>query len=452
MDICKKRRVTGLFAFMLFVCAAAAQQYSVTGGSKAPILAVDDKMVQVYLVYGTENLQISYTSSSTSHKWYRYKTRVNDDAEEISSVQTGNTSVITEVGEEYGYYVIDESVSVMNRYYVWVVDYSKYEFDIRSMSVSPDTDQCFSIRFEGDADVKEMIFYDPVYGTQEKVRREFELSYETVKWNEELSQFFPESFRRTFNTELFSTSFTSPLVDTEIVLTGDMFARHFGVEKSISVPYQAVAIDVHADTVIISSGSGSGVSGASDGELQAPATVSFRAHANIPVASLFTWKIFRDDDPENPILIFAAEEFEYTFDREGSYTVKLEVSDRSGSCTNDDEEEGREYRISITETEMVVPNAFSPGTTPGINDIFKVRYKSVMKFQGWVFNRWGNELFHWTDPTQGWDGKYRGKYVPPGAYYYLIEYTGTDGKKRVKKGDINVFRSKSINTEIPIVE
>jgi len=83
-----------------------------------------------------------------------------------------------------------------------------------------------------------------------------------------------------------------------------------------------------------------------------------------------------------------------------------------------------------------------------MNDIFKVRFKSVVSFQGWIFNRWGTELFHWSNPAQGWDGRYRGQYVPAGAYYYLIEYTGTDGKKRTKTGDVNVFRGRNIDTEI----
>ena len=139
---------------------------------------------------------------------------------------------------------------------------------------------------------------------------------------------------------------------------------------------------------------------------------------------------------------------EHTFNNNGTFLVKLEVNS-AGMCSNEeDEEEQRTFTISITETEMEVPNAFSPGTTPGINDIFKVRYKSVIKFQGWIFNRWGNELFHWTDPEQGWDGKYRGKYVAPGAYYYFIEYTGTNGKNRKKKGEINVFRGRRIDMDI----
>ena len=445
MDINNIKRIGWIFAFVMFVFTAVAQQYSVTGGAKEPYLAADDSpaRIKVYLVYGMDNVQISYTSSSTSHQWYRYKTGVNRDSEAVNSTQSGNTSFITNPEEGYGYYVKESENNAMN-HFVAIIDYSKYEFNIRNLNISPNVDQCSAIRFEGDADIRDMI-YVTMSGTQAKVSRVFELRYETIKWNVESGRFVPESFFETFNTGPFSTTFPSPLADTEISLSGDMFARHFGVEKSITIPYQAKAIRAYPDTLIVSSGSGSG-SGADGGELQAPAIITFRANANMPVASRFSWKIFKDDDLEKPIAFSSAEEFEYTFNISGSFTVTLEVSDRTGSCSS--EEENHEFKISITETEMVVPNAFSPGTTPGINDIFKVRYKSVRNFQGWVFNRWGNELFHWADPSQGWDGKYRGKYVPPGAYYYMIEYTDTNGKKRVKTGDINVFRSKSIDTEI----
>ena len=117
------------------------------------------------------------------------------------------------------------------------------------------------------------------------------------------------------------------------------------------------------------------------------------------------------------------------------------MSDRSGRCTNKD----NSYKISITETVLEVPNVFSPESSPGVNDVFKVAHKSVVRFSAWIFNRQGSQLYHWTDPNGGWDGKYRGRYVPAGAYYYVIEYTGTDGRTHRKSGDINVVRSNTYN-------
>ena len=44
-----------------------------------------------------------------------------------------------------------------------------------------------------------------------------------------------------------------------------------------------------------------------------------------------------------------------------------------------------------------------------------------------------------TDPSQGWDGKYNGKVVPAGTYYYVIKAKGADGKEYTKSGDINII-------------
>jgi hypothetical protein len=57
------------------------------------------------------------------------------------------------------------------------------------------------------------------------------------------------------------------------------------------------------------------------------------------------------------------------------------------------------------------------------------------------------ELFTWTDPSQGWDGKKGGKYVPPGVYFYIIEAEGSDGVPYKRKGDINILRSKNVQNE-----
>ena len=445
MNSSKKRKIVGLFAFLLFVSYAFAQQYSVTGGAKTPLQVVDTTRMQVFLVYGTENVQISYTSSSSSsHQWRRYKTSALDNPENVASTQNGTTSFITNVEAGYCYFV-DAQENMAYNNFVWIIDYSKYEFNIRDLNVLSQY-QCSFLRFTGDVDIPEITYNTPS-GFQEKISREFEVSYETLEWNVIFKSFSNMQFSRTFTTDLFTSSFPAPLKDTEITLSGDKFAQHFGVGKSISILYQAVAVEVHADTMILSVGA-SNMSEKGESDLLAPAVINFKANSNIPVASGFTWKILKIEEGDTTIVRYVyTDEMEHTFNNEGIFHVKLEVS--SSMCSNlEDDEETRTFIIEITQTEMKVPNVFSPGTTPGVNDIFKVHYKSVLNFKGWVFNRWGNELFHWTNPEQGWDGKYRGKYVPPGAYYYLIEYTGTNKKNYKKKGEINVFRSKTINDEI----
>ncbi|MDR2473714.1 MAG: gliding motility-associated C-terminal domain-containing protein [Tannerella sp.] len=438
------RRLFVIFAVTLAVSHIWGQQYTVTGGVGEALTAVENAnyRIKVFMVYGMENVRISYTSTSTSHKWYRYRTAVDEfNPEPVASTQNGTTSYITDVEDGCGYYV-DENGPM--RYYAWIVDYGKYEFKMSLLEVDPEVDPCVAVRFKGEYYMPDIEYYTPG-GAAIKIAREFEVSYPTVKWDGERKSFITETHTETFAGDPFNRSYsTLPLQDTEIKLQGDLFARHFGVEKILTIPfYEAKAIEVHADTIVVSAGT-TNVQGGGDA-LSAPAVIAFRAIANTPVASLFNWKIFNADEPDKPIIDFSQAEVEYTFNRAGTFIAKLHVSDRSGSCSSDE----HSFTIDITETEMVIPNAFSPGVTVGINDIFRVKYKSIVKFRGWIYNRWGNELFSWTDPAQGWDGKYRGRYVPAGAYYYLIEYTGTDGKKHVRKGDVNVFRTAGKEPERP---
>jgi gliding motility-associated-like protein len=439
----KMEKIVYIIVLALTVCVATAQEYTVSGGLGEPLLAVDNTnyRIKIFLVWGMENVKVSYISASTAHKWYRYRTKVDAlNPEAVASVQNGTSSYITGVEDEYGYYV-DENGNM--RYYVFIIDYSKLAAVINSIEVASDVDPCVAIRLTGDADIKDINYYTPG-GALMKVAREFQVSYQTQKWNETLKQFSSDTYSETFSGNPFARSFTTPpLTDTEIRLQGDEFARHFGVEQSaVTDLYEAKALEIHADTTVVSTGSGN-VTGGSESEFSAPALILFKAYGNTPVASRFLWQIFREEEPDKPLIHSSTEEVEYTFDRTGTFIAKLEVSDRSGSCLNDE----HQFQISITETVMEIPNAFSPGTTPGVNDVFRVKYKSVVDFHGRIYNRWGNELFSWSNPADGWDGKYRGSYVPAGAYYYLIEYTGTDGKTRVRKGDVNVFRSKSINLE-----
>jgi gliding motility-associated-like protein len=409
-------------------------QYQVSGGAKTPLLAADNTphRIQVWLVYGMENVTISYSSSSSSHQWYRYQTKALE-AEPISSVQQGTTSVVDNLTEGYGYFVKEGDELAR---YIWLIDYSKYLPDIQNLRVSENADPCSVLRLDGTNLTAPLNYRVPV-GETATIDRRFEISYMTQLWRESSKQFTSALKIDTIEGDPLRISLNEPpLYDTEIQLTGDLFARHFGVEKTATTPfYTAVALEVHSDTLILSA-SQSNMS-LSDGEILAPADMRFTAYANTPVASLFIWQVFRSEEPDKPLVRLTDSQMEYTFNLAGNYIVKLEVSDRSGKCTNTE----HSYNINITETVMRIPNVFTPEGSPGVNDEFRVAYKSVVRFSAWIFNRLGAELFHWTDPSKGWDGKYRGRYVPAGTYFYIIEYTGTDGKSHKRSGDVTVIRS-----------
>jgi gliding motility-associated-like protein len=125
--------------------------------------------------------------------------------------------------------------------------------------------------------------------------------------------------------------------------------------------------------------------------------------------------------------------------------MRYVVNNAAGTCpaygedivTGDDY-----YTISISESQLECPNIFSPGSTPEVNDVWKVSYKSLVEFHCWIFNRWGNLVYEYTDPAGGWDGTYRGQLVDTGVYYYVVTAVGSDGVKYKRRGDINILKYK----------
>lgn len=70
-----------------------------------------------------------------------------------------------------------------------------------------------------------------------------------------------------------------------------------------------------------------------------------------------------------------------------------------------------------------LPNTFTPNGD-GINDVFRpYPYKFVEKIDMKIYNRWGDLVYHTTDPDINWMGKDQrtGKPLPEGVYYYLCD-------------------------------
>ncbi|MDD2602523.1 MAG: gliding motility-associated C-terminal domain-containing protein, partial [Prevotella sp.] len=103
--------------------------------------------------------------------------------------------------------------------------------------------------------------------------------------------------------------------------------------------------------------------------------------------------------------------------------------------------EGQPISVSISESKLEMPNAFSPNGD-GINDIYRAKegYRSLIEFKATIFNRWGQKLYSWTDPADGWDGKFNGKNVADGVYFVLVQAKGADGRKFNIKRDVNLLR------------
>ena len=93
--------------------------------------------------------------------------------------------------------------------------------------------------------------------------------------------------------------------------------------------------------------------------------------------------------------------------------------------------------------QLVFPNAFSPNND-GVNDTFMPETNCLINsYDLWIYNRWGEELFWTNNPTDAWNGFYKGIKQELGVYVYRVQYTtlenGTVQTKNLK-GNVSLIR------------
>lgn len=185
----------------------------------------------------------------------------------------------------------------------------------------------------------------------------------------------------------------------------------------------------------------------------APLTATFYANPSDvgEYTAYYEWHFTLEGDDE-PYLIRYDEDTEYTFTEAGSHTIELYATFVNGTdtvfYTEDYWENAQAISVTISESYLDMPNAFSPNGD-GINDVYKAKegYQSIVEFHAWIFNRWGKVLFEWTDPEDGWDGTYKGKDVADGVYFVKVNAKGADGIKYTFKRDVNLLRGYTETTE-----
>ena len=438
------KRVLFLSVFLINLFSSlTAQQYSVRGGSGIPLREVNDTQyrIEVYMLYGLSDAQISFTSSNQgTHQWYRYRDNANN-AVQISSNQDGNTSYITDIQDGYGYFVGSPTEELPR--YVWIVDYSLYVPHFFDFKVVEDEYKCTSLKIFTDAEAEPLYYYLPT-GLRRNLDRIYNLQYDTQVWRENEKQFIIEEQNRKLNeNQIYEITIEPPpLINTTFTLTGDQFAEHFGMQQAIrSEEYIAIAVEArytvetdkeHADNELHNTGDALGGS--------APIEYIFTAYANEPVAAFYSWKISRRDSISEQMIDYAQHNdrtLRYNFEQDGFYRVELKVISRQPDCIDTT----IYFDVIIDNTVIKIPNAFSPGSSIGVNDELKIAFSSIISFKASVFNRWGNLLFQWSDPGKGWDGRVNGKFVPPGVYYVIVEYKDSNGKARTASRAVNVLRA-----------
>lgn len=97
--------------------------------------------------------------------------------------------------------------------------------------------------------------------------------------------------------------------------------------------------------------------------------------------------------------------------------------------------------MTITVLNCVEPmDAFTPNGD-GINDRWLVNLRACYtKAIVEVFNRYGNRVYRSDNYQNDWDGRFEGKALPDGTYYYVITLDLINGKKTYVKGNVTILR------------
>jgi gliding motility-associated-like protein len=154
---------------------------------------------------------------------------------------------------------------------------------------------------------------------------------------------------------------------------------------------------------------------------------------------------------EDPTLILVGNtDLSYTY----LWTPATDLDDSSAAQPITVTEEDITYTVLVTDTngcffidsiEVIyspnidVPSGFTPNDD-GTNDVWNIRLlEKYPNASVQIFNRWGTSLYEAPNGyTTPWDGKYDGKQLPIGTYYYLIDFK--DPALKPISGPITIIR------------
>ncbi|MDD4429060.1 MAG: gliding motility-associated C-terminal domain-containing protein [Paludibacter sp.] len=425
-----KQKVLFSVAVVIYSTILFAQEIEVSGVKKI-YNDYENRVDYLVMMYGiTNNAEISVIlpDPSLSVNWYRYP-----DLQFVSNQNNlspdDHTGYLAKITGTFNGQPYNKELSV------WVVDYKIYQPVLNSLSVpDPQPAGCNQLTLALDAVIPEM-YYMTTNGLKYRLVRDFTLHYENLAWNNEWKTVQIEK-QLTVDDNTIEVD-DPPFKDTYFTLTGDQFASDLNIAlPSIQSPlYQAIRVvsKIKTETTVrVETNEGDRPDNVKTLSGSAPLEINFTAVANTPVADFFRWEI---SSGEAPFIVRTGESHRYTFDKAGTFTVKL-IAENNAYCNHTDS-----VVIKISESAIYAPNVFTPNGD-GFNDEFRVAYKSIIEFDCWIFNRWGSKIYHWSDPQKGWDGTYNGKPVHEGAYFYVIKAKGSDGIVYNLKGDINLLRGK----------
>ncbi|MDR2825060.1 MAG: gliding motility-associated C-terminal domain-containing protein [Prevotellaceae bacterium] len=414
-----------IFIVLTTFCGANAQ-FTTTNGTSGVMIynggsGTDYEGIDYIVVFQEimPQAEIQYLGAGTSFEWYKFTD---------TSVSIINQSYISPEAATGYILKIDNSREIT----LWVIDYSQMHLEIDDVIIDPDfTDVCNFAKLNLTGTIPPLA-YQTRDGINHFINREVSVNYQTQNWGTESWITVDTTVIETLNGN--SVQVPAPLTNTTFELTiSDPFAAAFGLADIVvqSNVYQAIAVKnklLTTTTTREAENEDQRPDNEAFLEGSAPLDIHFVGNSTAAVTHN-QWTILR----ENQLYFMRNEpDFRYTFSEFGRYKIVLASSNQQ--CTYTDS-----VVVKINESALEVPNVFTPNGD-GVNDEFRVAHRSLRTFQMAVYNRWGNKIYTSDDPQGGWNGRIGNRDAAAGPYFYYIKAEGTDGKKYVKKGDINLIR------------
>lgn len=118
-------------------------------------------------------------------------------------------------------------------------------------------------------------------------------------------------------------------------------------------------------------------------------------------------------------------------DKPGSYYVTV----TKNSCAASDT-----LVVFPGDCAIFIPSAFTPNND-GLNETFGVLGDVTVKdFSFQIFNKWGQMVFNSSTVSQKWDGSFKGKKMPIGAYPWILYYVTANGVRKYQQGTVMLIR------------
>ncbi len=412
------------------------------GGIGLPAVRVEASTTDLHGVYVIDNAtgtaKASYEAEASANivQVQRYGAEGIAYASDVTGVQRDGTTYTWTVGPEDCGFVVNDGGRL---HAWWVVNYNRHRLDMQGVNVNAEMSACDRTALAA-IGIGEAITYYSTTSRPLRLSREIIAEYRSLAWDESSEAYTQTTISKTFDALSDAMYIDAPLCDTEVTLSGDRFLRAWNMEQQVSTPsVTAMAVDAHTSATQDQEDVDNQIKNQGGGALggSAPAVITFSAAVS-DAAIFHEWQMSRDPEFSDIYDRYSELVLTHTFDEEGTIYVRFMADNAAGSCAWYSDT----YEVSIGASRLLCPNAFSPANEDGVNDIWKVSYTSITSFECNIFNRWGTKMATLTHPSQGWDGKYKGKFVPNGVYFYVIRARGADGKKYNLSGDINIISTR----------